>query len=182
MNYLSSFVLNIKIQLLFLFNKILRRDLEVKFVSLNSAIITKDTEIGIFWEVRGCYKIVIENSIILPGNVQGFNFIFNGSFDTLFITFYGTEKIYSETLSIRSNTVEILNSFEHNTILPYLKNVPINSQNYILGSNYIWKPVISPIIINNIEALPQKNIIIKKELTNVQLDKFNILNYPKTNQ
>ena len=177
MIHLSSFWLNFKIQILYIFNWVLKRDLDVKLVSLNSAIITKGNELGVFWEVRGCHKIVIENSIVLPGNGVGFNFLYNGTFDTLIISFYGIDKIYSETITIRSNSVDILTDFEHSLKLPNLSKVPLVNSKFLLKFNNSWALEEKKMSLKRFEVTNQKNIYIQKDLKKVQLDEFILDNY-----
>ncbi len=160
-----------------MFNKILKRDLEVNFVSLNSVIVSKGTEIGVFWEVRGCYKIIIENRIIIPGDSHGVNFMFDGTFDNLFVSFYGTHKIYSETIIIRRNTVEILDKFEHFPKIPSLTKNSLNKKGYVLKFNKTFKLYFKELKVKNLITLPQHNVEVTTEIEKVQLDEFKIDNY-----
>ena len=171
------FLLYLKIQFLYIFNKVLCRDLDVRFVSLNSAMVTRGTEIGVFWEVRGCYKIVIENRIIIPGNSHGVNFMFDGSFDNLFITFYGTNKIYSETIIIRRNTVEILNKFEHFPKIPSLIKNSLDKKGYVLKFNNPFKIYFKELKVKNLMTLPHYEVEVTTEIEKVQLEEFKIDNY-----
>jgi hypothetical protein len=177
MRQLSSFWLNFKIQILCIFNKVFKRNLEVKFVSLNSAIITKGNELGVFWGVRGCHKIIIENTITLVGNVEGFKFIYDGSFDTLFLTFYGTDRIYSETITIRSNSVDILTDFEHYLKLPDLRKVPLKNNDIFLNFNNSWTLNDKKVSFKSFEVTSQENVYVKTDINKVQLDEFYINKY-----
>jgi hypothetical protein len=176
-DFYTSFRNEIKIQFLFYFNKILKRDLDLKFISLNDVIITKGTEIGIYWEVRGCHKIIIENKVTIPGNSNGFNFIHDGTYDSIFITFYGINRIESKTVPLKSNCINLLNRFEHDICIDSITYIPLNKQNYYNNIPNDWKLVYKINQFKPDEIIIKNNIILKYNIKEVQLDSFIIDNY-----
>jgi hypothetical protein len=87
--------------------KLLRRQLHLEFISSPDPIIIYGNPINIFWQVRGCYKITINDEAELSGNNDQVHLNSTEVTEIITIKFYGVSSIIEKTFSVVPRKVEL---------------------------------------------------------------------------
>ena len=116
----NSLALQFRISILYLKNLFTLKSLKFKSILTTDSFIIEGTEFDLFWNVRGCHKIKIKNTIVIPGDVSGVKFLFRVGINPIVITFYGIGKQLKKIVTIKGKKIEVLNDFESTINLPQI--------------------------------------------------------------
>lgn len=103
---------------------VLGRKLHLIEISLPDPIIVSDNHFSFFWNVKGCYKVIINNSIALPGNINSIVLDSIHVQDKVTIQFFGIGSVLKREFSINKIDVRLQRQF--------------NVAYY--GGNFLFKP------------------------------------------
>ena len=77
-----------------------KRNLDIKFISAPDLIIFPGNYFTLYWEASGCYKIIINDSIVLPGNTTRAHFDSARLPGNLKICFYGFRQVIEKSMAL----------------------------------------------------------------------------------
>jgi hypothetical protein len=161
---------------LFLLYAVLRRRLQLQWISAPPPVIFLENVFTMRWQLSGCYKIEVNNKVILPGTTNFVQLDSQQMDRSLHLTFYGynqkTEKVYQLRIvssPVKQNISLLLepNRFPVPKIAKYLSNLQMESLYCIRCPLPVNLPAIHPrseLFAPKAVALPQVNI---------QLEPFN---------
>jgi hypothetical protein len=118
----------IQCHLLLFKNLLLIRTLILKSVSLYDRVVIQDNEVEMFWNVRGCHKIIINGIGVFPGNIHGLKFLFSNRHNPIEITFCGIAKKIKKKMLIQNTKINLLDKFITTTEIPIAIEVPYIKQ------------------------------------------------------
>lgn len=96
---------------LFLFYSVFKQELIVLSLS-EPVIVLKDHPFTISWRVSGCYRVIINDSIILPGDTTKIYLDSTKTGKSLNITFYGVHKAFKKTFPIHPLAADLKTKLE----------------------------------------------------------------------
>lgn len=115
--------------LLLLKNLLLIRMLRVKSVSLYDSVVIEGNEVKLFWTVRGCHKIKVQNIGTVRGNIKGIKFKVRDITKPIEVCFYGIAKKKTEQIFFNGAKVNLLNKFYSDASMPLAIETPHNRTN-----------------------------------------------------
>lgn len=109
---IAKFVNLIKIRSLYLLHALSRRRLKVVFFSLPDPVIIYGNAFVLFWIVKGCYKITINDLIELPGNTSLAYIDSSLVSDTITVQFHGIKSKIKKAAHLNTIHVRLNKSFQ----------------------------------------------------------------------
>ena len=102
----------IKIRSLCLLHILSRRSLKVVFFSIPDPVIIYGNTFVLFWKVKGCYKITINDLIELPGNTSLAYIDSSLISDTVTVQFHGIKSKIKKTVHLNTIHARLNKSFQ----------------------------------------------------------------------
>lgn len=99
-------------------NLILRRKLSVYDVWCSNLLVIEGNSVRLFWKVKGCHKITVNNSESFRGDSYGATALLSENHNLLTIRFYGVGKIIIKNISLSIWKVNLLAALDAKTNMP----------------------------------------------------------------
>ena len=112
--------------LLLLKNLLLIRMLRVKSVSLYDSVVIEGNEVKLFWTVRGCHKIKVQDIGTVRGNIKGIKFKVHNVTKPIQVCFYGIARKKTEQIFFNGAKVNLMNKFYSDASIPLAIETPHN--------------------------------------------------------
>jgi hypothetical protein len=97
---------------------LLIRFLKIDNLGLNDAVVIEKNEVVIFWRVRGCYKIILNDITTISGNNTGLKYRVLDIGIPITLTFKGVFKSIKKTIEFKGSRIYLLDNFDSKAILP----------------------------------------------------------------
>lgn len=111
-------VINMRIAALWIKNLVLFRKLKMQDIYIYDSVVVEENQVNLLWDVKGCYKVKVEELGVFPGNLSGIRFRYKAGYNPLTATFYGIFRNHLQIVVVRSAQVNVLNTFEADFNIP----------------------------------------------------------------
>jgi hypothetical protein len=111
-----------RFKILYLYLNILLfiRAIKLNILELHDLFVIKNNVVQLSWDVTGCYKIVVDDVIKIPGNYHGLDIVYNKENEPIKITFYGVFRKITKLIEVNSAAISLIKPIEAKTNLPLL--------------------------------------------------------------
>ena len=125
---------HLMIKLLYSAYCVFRQRLQLRSISSPDPVILNGNYFTMFWEVKGCYKIIINDSIVLAGSTNVVHFDSERVQDQMRIMFYGCKETIEKIVEIHKvnvrlnrklELVQIQDPFKFSVAGKFIKRSPI---------------------------------------------------------
>lgn len=108
---------------LYLKNLLFVKTINLKILELHDLFVIKNNVVQVHWDVIGCYKIVVNDIVKMPGNYYGVDIVYNKENEPIKITFYGVFRKITKLIEINSVAINLIKPIEAQANLPLLNEI-----------------------------------------------------------